>query len=926
MDKLGVVSVGTKNNQAIKINGSYAKRNYYKFYDDSYTKMQIRSVAESSNNKLLISTFYENPISEFHIINKETMEDLATSLPVPEENSIYILPDGEYEVVIKGNFRIGWLNIYATDLETEGSTVFIDEIHLQPKLTTGFAMFADCIGITEIKENIDVSEMTSASYMFTNCSNLKYINTTNWNFSKLSNITSLFRNCSSLEHIEFKNCDFSNAFYIYSLFEGCSSLKSIDISEWKTSNRLNSMLSVFKNCTSLEYINFGNLDFSQTTDIAISSMFNNCISLKTINTIGLKNISNMNTVFRNCSSLEQLDFSNWSFINCNNCYSTFENCSSLTELDLSNIINDNSSTGSTHEKMFGGCTSLKKLDISNIEVNTQRFNVKDVFLNCNSLVEIGFKFTDNQKLQCPSTVTKIFNINYDCPTTNPLASLGKVTEIVGGNFYRYDSSKQLFKSYGNLSKFIGVKGHSTLTTLKNFFKSCIYLKEIDLTNFDVENLTDISNLFDGCSRLKLIKMPKLNTNNITDMSYIFSNCNVLPEKQIKNIVSDWDVSNVVSMRSMFFNCYELTSFYMPNWNTNSLEDMTAMFSGCHNISSINLLNFNLSKVRGLFNCFNSCTSLVILDLSNLTGENIIYDESYYPYNQLDFVINDCTSLKILDISNLEITDSNVNVSKFFNNCPKLTKIGFKFTDKQKLTLPTTVTEIFNMNHDSTRSPLKNNTRIKKITGGKITNVQQSFIADDGTAWFAQPFGYMSKLEEIINVSIGGDSITNLNGIFEGNSKLKKIDMSKWNITNIVDISRAFMKCSSLQDADMSMLDMSNIKTMALTFKNCINLRTFKMGINTNKITNLESTFEGCNSLINVNLSKCNFSSLTRIDKMFYGCGSLKFLNITSINTDNITSFASFLSGVPKSCIILVSPNFRLTESQCGWNGTFKVIN
>ena len=71
------------------------------------------------------------------------------------------------------------------------------------------------------------------------------------------------------------------------------------------------------------------------------------------------------------------------------------------------------------------------------------------------------------------------------------------------------------------------------------FWGCLSLKEINLSNFNTNNVTDMSGMFFGCSSLKEINLSNFNTNNVTNMSGMFDGCSdeikIKIREQIKNI-------------------------------------------------------------------------------------------------------------------------------------------------------------------------------------------------------------------------------------------------------------------------------------------------------------------------------------------------------------------------------------------------------
>ena len=71
------------------------------------------------------------------------------------------------------------------------------------------------------------------------------------------------------------------------------------------------------------------------------------------------------------------------------------------------------------------------------------------------------------------------------------------------------------------------------------FYGCLSLKEINLSNFNTNNVNNMGGMFWGCSSLKEINLSSFNTNNVINMSRMFSGCSdeikLKVKEQIKNI-------------------------------------------------------------------------------------------------------------------------------------------------------------------------------------------------------------------------------------------------------------------------------------------------------------------------------------------------------------------------------------------------------
>ena len=67
--------------------------------------------------------------------------------------------------------------------------------------------------------------------------------------------------------------------------------------------------------------------------------------------------------------------------------------------------------------------------------------------------------------------------------------------------------------------------------MDSMFSGCSSLKELNLSNFNSNNVTDMYCMFDRCSSLKELNLNNFNTNNVTNMRWMFSRC--LDELKLK---------------------------------------------------------------------------------------------------------------------------------------------------------------------------------------------------------------------------------------------------------------------------------------------------------------------------------------------------------------------------------------------------------
>ena len=137
------------------------------------------------------------------------------------------------------------------------------------------------------------------------------------------------------------------------------------------------------------------------------------------------------------------------------------------------------------------------------------------------------------------------------------------------------------------------------------FSECKSLINLDLSNFNTQNVTNMEYMFGGCELLTNLNLSNFNTQNVTNMEYMFCRC-----KSLTNLnLSNFDTQNVTNMGFMFFICKSLTNLNLSNFNTQNVTDMGFMFSGCKLLTNLNLSNFNTQNVTNMGHMFNGCESL-----------------------------------------------------------------------------------------------------------------------------------------------------------------------------------------------------------------------------------------------------------------------------------------------------------------------------
>ena len=79
------------------------------------------------------------------------------------------------------------------------------------------------------------------------------------------------------------------------------------------------------------------------------------------------------------------------------------------------------------------------------------------------------------------------------------------------------------------------------------------------------------------------------------MSFMFSGCNSLTNLNLSN----FNTQNVTNMTSMFSGCTSLTNLNLSNFNTQNVFDMSDMFKDCKSLKKGNII----TKDNKILNAF-----------------------------------------------------------------------------------------------------------------------------------------------------------------------------------------------------------------------------------------------------------------------------------------------------------------------------------
>lgn len=863
--------------------------------------------------------------------------------------------------------------------------------------------------------------------MFIDCNQLEDYDYNTFETNSVENFGSMFNNCVSLQSLDLSNFDFSSATDTTKLVNDCKSLayiqtpldnsdtaKTLEAELEKTYKRGNNTISTngfdgvmmfnSKNanligtcCWTIENqvltIGFGTID-SIPTELPWKDYKSD---IKAVEILGDVNFSTPNTSlngffqdFNRCNKIIGLNHIN--LTNVTSIENMFSGCSSLTELDLSNWTLD----GITISGMLFNCSKLDKFiapTLTDSSILAPMLNNLGKWIEENNITGVyGELLTVTPKKIYYKSNRGKWNECYWYVDDTTLIIEATDEKYKGGNsaYVESDDGTKVYQSPFELTKAEIMKivithkiEFESNTVLDCLFKGFSSLVEIEgFNNLDTTNVVSMNSMFSGCTSLVTLDFSSFNLTNVTTIDNFLESCQLIrfttsttiPEsintKIAKSILPAYKLEGTEDEYIELTELKTESTYVMYSDNTWGdsksvcswiIKNNTLYISGGQgsstikngddyqtpwhkerkNIKYINLLGAISFKegtiLDGLF--FNHSYLISIINLKNLNLSNVISVKSMF---------EGCSTLMTLDISELQLGNiKGANFSNFASGCSILYKLTIPST------LLSTMDTIDNI-HNSlpsfrswSRPRIDNPSFDKSITfqywGVKCKYyVSENILVIVGGCTIKSGVNPLSSLlssdlvevKIIYPISFDEDSV--LTSLFSGLTGVTVIEgLENLDTTNIVDMSCMFYNCSSLTEVDLTKINTCNVTNMSHMFDNCkllititfdeygfktdnvINMNAMFVNcdklealdfknINTDKVTDMSMMFQNCSSLRRLDLSMFKTSNVLNMSNMFNNCGSLMELDVSSFDTSKVGNFNSMF----QDCSLLTHLNLN----------------
>jgi len=233
---------------------------------------------------------------------------------------------------------------------------------------------------------------------------------------------------------------------------------------------------------------------------------------------------------------------------------------------------------------------------------------------------------------------------------------------------------------------------------------------------------------------------------------------------------------------------------------------------------------------------------------------------------------------------------------------------------------TQITKKYPMDSENTvimewETPLKNCsnifTSLTNIIKVDLSNFDSSQVVD-----MSRMFYKCNNIKEINLNGLNTSLVTDMNSMFYECKSLLSLDFSSFNTLKVVDMHEMFFDCDSLTSLNLTSFKTPSLTTTDFMFNDCDKLIYIDLpNFVTSNVNNMGSMFGWCVNLISVDLSNFDISGVSNLGSMFYKCRKLLFVNLNSFVEKTGVEIGSMFEEVPNDLIYCIGENANNIKKQ-----------
>ena len=153
------------------------------------------------------------------------------------------------------------------------------------------------------------------------------------------------------------------------------------------------------------------------------------------------------------------------------------------------------------------------------------------------------------------------------------------------------------------------------------------------------------------------------------------------------------------------------------------------------------------------------------------------------------------------------------------------------------------------------------------------------------------------------------NVTNMYGTFNRAQNLTELNLDNWDTGKVTDM-RSMFSTTKVASLDLSHFNTSNVTDMGYMFQSCGALTNLNLANwNTKKVTNMTMMFKHCTVIEELDLSSFDTSNVTNMQEMFFCCYKLAKLDIRNFDFSKVTNYTKAFGGdstsFPADCLVIV---------------------
>jgi len=361
-------------------------------------------------------------------------------------------------------------------------------------------------------------------------------------------------------------------------------------------------------------------------------------------------------------------------------------------------------------------------------------------------------------------------------------------------------------------------------------------------------------------------------------------------------ISDWDVSSVTNMDSMFEGASSFNGD-ISSWDVSSVTIMSGMFQSASSFNG-DLSNWDVSSVTNMYNMFNESSfngDISSWDVSSVTNMAWMF-QTASSFN------GDISSWDVSSVTNMEgmfVYAESFNRDLSSWDVSSVTNMNWMFESvsalsvENKCLIHTSFSSNANWQYDywscycgTALTPINNDNIHEAVDMWLSLEVQGVCVYGQISEWDVSSVTDMSSLfssAEYFNSDISSwdvSSVTNMEGMFVYAYSFNG-DLSTWDVSSVTNMEAMFFFANSF-NGDLSAWDVSSVTNMSEMFSYTDSFNGDLSAWDVSSVTNMFEMFDLAPSF-NRDLSAWNVSSVTNMDGIFSDT-ALSEENKCAINT------------------------------------------